>query len=59
MASKYTRQHYQDVAETLRDMRADGYDGPTLDELAQRFARAFAQDNDRFQKVRFMEAQRA
>lgn len=66
MAADFSRRHYQRIASELRFIRAK-YDGSTgqaplwgevraVDEVAQRMAQMFAQDNPHFDAVRWLAA---
>lgn len=51
-----SRKDYEAIAEQFRTEREVGGEAPTLDRLAYRIADVLAQDNERFNRARFLAA---
>ena len=54
--STFTQKHYVAIAETIRDAMDSTERSVVVASLAERFARRFAADNDKFDRARFLKA---
>ena len=51
-----TRQHFQFIADTLKEARGVDADNPALDRIARRFGRELHRTNSRFDEEKFLKA---
>ena len=57
--SRYSKKHYEDIAEIIRLTRDDGSrSGYYMDNMVERLTIMFSADNPNFDRERFLEATR-